>query len=95
MKVSSHQMRPRKVTVEFEIISAGRLMRNIPEGLWQQLKRKSVLTRKPFPPGSNAVMVMYRDDSGEQRSGAVHLEELPDAIRSVVESGKTWEECNR
>ncbi len=90
MKVKAKQMRQRKVELEFELISAGHLMQNIPSGLWQSLNKKSVLSGEKFPPGSNIAMVMYRDEHGNQCSGAVHLHELPPVIHDVVAGGALW-----
>ena len=91
-KLLAKQMRLRTVEVSLDLISAGHLMLNIPAGLWQSLKRKSALSSKPFPPGSNVVMVMYEMD-GQRMSGAVHLEELPADVRTVVEAGELWQDA--
>lgn len=91
MEIISKQRRMRVVYVVIELVSARPPMMNIPEGLWQSLKRKSVISQSPFSPGSNVVMVMYKQD-GLTYSGAVHLEELPDNVREVIESGQTWKE---
>lgn len=91
MKLISKQQRMRYVYISIELISAIPPMMNIPEGLWQSLKRKSVISGKTFPHGSNIVMIMYRE-GGHRLSGAVHLEELPDNVREVIESGQTWKE---
>lgn len=90
MNITTKQKRLRTVEVPITLISAGHLMRDIPAGLWQSLKRKSAISGKPFPPGSNVVMVMYQMD-GQQMSGGVHLEELPAEIRTVVEAGELWQ----
>ena len=79
------------VEIQFTLTSAGDLMRDIRAGLWQTLERKSAMSGKPFPAGSNVVMVTYLSD-GEQLSGAVHLEELPESVRKNVEDGATWME---
>src|SRR3972149_6345261 len=55
------------VETQFTLTSAGDLMRDIRAGLWQTLERKSAMSGKPFPAGSNVVMVTYLSD-GEQLS---------------------------
>jgi hypothetical protein len=87
--IPAKRQRLRTIEMPLTLLSAGHLMRNIPNGLWQSLKRTSAISGKKFPVGSNVVMVMYELD-GAQQSGAVHLEELPDDVRAVVEAGEFW-----
>lgn len=81
--------RHRTVELSLTLLSAGNLMRCIPDGLWQSLNRRSAISNDPFPVGSNVVMVMYELE-GKRLSGAVHLEELPDDVRAGVEAGGFW-----
>lgn len=89
MKVLAKRMVRRTVDVEIEIISARVVTKHCPEGLWQSLKRKSAISGKPFPEGSYVVAVMYIDD-GEQQSGSVRCDELPDDIQAAIDATGIW-----